>query len=188
MSLRHHSRMAHKAIPQQHRSNLAVARCNNATLKQLIRFGSNVAATSQSLDVNGPLLPGCKICQETDLFSSCRMQVFLGLSRAGVAEWSTAPCLLCATQMVMGLSPKPPPMLADMFADMWIEKAQLPCWPLYSQQVSHQRWISGIHCRQVTKHTSKGSTLALKPRGDVTRSPKRVSVAPRKGLVSKKLF
>ena len=53
MSLRHRSRMAHKAIPQQHHSDVAVARCNNATPKQLIRFGSG--ATSQSLDVNGPL-------------------------------------------------------------------------------------------------------------------------------------
>ena len=39
-------------------------------------------------------------------------------------------------------------------------------------------------------HTSqkayKGSTLTLKPRADITRSPKRVSVAPRKGLVSSK--
>ena len=47
-----------------------------------------------------------------------------------------------------------------------------PCWPLYSQQVSYRRWISGIHGTQVTKHTSEGSTLALKPKGDVIRSPK----------------
>ena len=53
MSLLHRSRMAHKAIPQRHPSDVAVARCNNATPKQLIRFGSDVAATSQSLDVNG---------------------------------------------------------------------------------------------------------------------------------------
>ena len=93
-------------------------------------------------------------------------------SQAGVAEWFTAPCLLCAAWMAMGSSPKPPPMLADTTAGMWIKKARLPCWPLYSQQVSHQRWISGIHCMQVTKHASKGSTLALKPREDITRSPK----------------
>ena len=43
---------------------------------------------------------------------------------------------------------------------------------LYSQQVSHQRWLSGIHCMQATKHASEGSTLALKPRGDVARSLK----------------
>ena len=93
-------------------------------------------------------------------------------SQAGVAEWSTVPYLLHAAQTVMGLSPKPPPILADISAGTWIEKAQLPCWPLYSQQVSHQRWISGIYCKQATKHTSEESTLALKPRGDVTRSPK----------------
>ena len=52
------------------------------------------------------------------------------------------------------------------------ERDRQPCWPLYSQQVSHQRWISGIHGMQATKHASKGSTLALKPRGDVIRSPK----------------
>ena len=63
-------------------------------------------------------------------------------------------------------------MLVDTSAGMWIEKARLPCWPVYSQQVSHQRWISGIHCTQATKNASEGSTLALKPRGDVTRSPK----------------
>ena len=52
------------------------------------------------------------------------------------------------------------------------EHDQLPCWLLYSQQVLHQRWISGIHGTQATKHASEGSTLALKPRGDVIRSPK----------------
>ena len=28
---------------------------------------------------------------------------------------------------IMGLSPKPPPMLVDMSTGMWIKKAQLPC-------------------------------------------------------------
>ena len=41
---------------------------------------------------------------------------------------------------------------------------------LYSQQVSHQRWIWEVNCMHVTKHTSEGSTLALKPRGDVHKS------------------
>ena len=48
---------------------------------------------------------------------------------------------------------------------------QLPYWPPRGQQVLHQRWISGICCAQARKHASEGSTLALKPRGDVTRSP-----------------
>ena len=52
-------------------------------------------------------------------------------SRAGVAEWFTAPC--CVR----------PPMLVDTSASTWIKKAWLPCWPLYSQQVLHQRWIWG---------------------------------------------
>ena len=37
-------------------------------------------------------------------------------------------------------------------------------WPSRGQQVSHQRWIWRIHCIQATK----GSTLALKPRANVT--------------------
>ena len=48
----------------------------------------------------------------------------------------------------------------------------LPCWLPRGQQVSHQRWIWGIHCAQARKHASKGSTLALKPRADITRNPK----------------
>ena len=40
------------------------------------------------------------------------------------------------------------------------------------QQMSHQRWIWGIHCTHVTNNASEGSILALKPRADVTRSPK----------------
>ena len=40
---------------------------------------------------------------------------------------------------------------------------------------------------QVRKHTSKGSTLALKPRADVTRSPKQwLLFAPQKGLMPSK--
>ena len=37
-------------------------------------------------------------------------------------------------------------------------------------------------------HGIRLPTLALKPRGDITRSPKRVSVSPQKGLMSSKLF
>ena len=48
-------------------------------------------------------------------------------SRAGVAEWYTAPYLLHVTRTAMGSSPEPPPMLADTSAGMWIKKAQLPC-------------------------------------------------------------
>ena len=97
-------------------------------------------------------------------------------SRSGRVVYSA----VLVAQMVVGSSPKPPPMLADMSAGVWIKKARLPCWPLYSQQVLHQRWISGIHCTQVTKHASEGSTLALKPRGDVARSPKQGYQCPTK--------
>ena len=51
----------------------------------------------------------------------------------------------------------------------WMKKAWLQCWPSRISQVSHQRCISGIHCAQVTKHTSGRSTLTLKPRPYVTR-------------------
>ena len=52
-----------------------------------------------------------------------------------------------------------------------VEKVQLPSWPPHSQLVLHQRRIWGIHCTQMTEHTSEGSILALKSRADVTRSP-----------------
>ena len=67
MSLRHRSRMAHKAIPQRHHSDVTVTRCNNATPKQLIRFWSDVEAMSQSLDVNGPLADFEKIAISLNL-------------------------------------------------------------------------------------------------------------------------
>ena len=47
--------------------------------------------------------------------------------QAGVAEWSTAPCLLCAAWMVVGSILKPPPMLTDTSAGTWVEKTWLPC-------------------------------------------------------------
>ena len=39
-------------------------------------------------------------------------------------------------------------MLVDISASMWIKKAPLQCWPLCSQQMSNQRWISGSHKRE----------------------------------------
>ena len=90
-----------------------------------------------------------------------------------------------AARTVIGSIPKPPPMLADMSAGTRIKKA----WPLYGQQVSHKRWISGFHCTHATKHTSEGSTLALKPRGDTTRSPTEGYQWPHeKDLCSPKIF
>ena len=59
-------------------------------------------------------------------------------------------------------------MLAHKYMDV---ATWLPCLLLKGQQVSHKRWIWGIHCMQVMKHASEGiTTLALKPRADVTRS------------------
>ena len=55
---------------------------------------------------------------------------------------------------------------------MLIKNAQLQCWPFRGEQVSHQRWIWRIHCTQARKYASDWSTLALKPRADINRSPK----------------
>ena len=56
---------------------------------------------------------------------------------------------------------------------MWKKMARLPCWPSRGRQVQHQRWISGnmlrVHLHQVW---IKLPTLALKPRGNFTRSLK----------------
>ena len=84
------------------------------------------------------------------------------------------------------LNPKRPPMLADMSAGMLIKKTRLSCWPPYSQQVSDQRQIWGITYRQ---KASMKSTLALKPRVDITRSPKQGYQWPyEKNLCPPKLF
>ena len=53
-----------------------------------------------------------------------------------------------------------------MHVDTWSANT----WSPRGQQVSHQRWIWGIHCTQATKHVSQGSTLAFKLRADVIRS------------------
>ena len=68
--------------------------------------------------------------------------------------------------------------------------ARRPCWLPRGKQVSHQRWIWGIHHTQAMKqHTSERSTLALKLRAAVTTSPKTgVSVAQEKGLMSFNIF
>ena len=74
-----------------------------------------------------------------------------------------------ATQTVVGLIPS-----LNLHQCLWtilqvLKKAWLLCWPLYSQQVSHHKWIWGPH---KWESMQKGSTLALKPRADITRSPK----------------
>ena len=64
----------------------------------------------------------------------------------------------------------------------------LPCWPSRGRQMSQQRWIWGIHCMQVRKQASKGSTLVLKAMADVTESSKQGLSGPTKGLMSSKIF
>ena len=65
-----------------------------------------------------------------------------------------------------------PPMLVHTSASTLVLMTRLPCWLPRGQQVSHQMWIWGIDYTQAMKHASKGSIVALKPREDVTRSPK----------------
>ena len=66
------------------------------------------------------------------------------------------------------------------------ETAQLPYWPLRGQLVTHQRWIRGIYCTQVTKHASEGSP-GFETQGNVTRTG--VSVrGPTKRLMSSQKF
>ena len=58
----------------------------------------------------------------------------------------------------------------------------LPCWPPRGQQVLRQMWFCGIH-----RTHARGSTLALKPRADVTRSSKQGISDYTKRLMSSKL-
>ena len=67
-------------------------------------------------------------------------------------EWPSG----LAAQMVTdgcGFEPKikPPPMLTNMSVSKRIEKAWLPCWPLYSQQVLHHAEVN-LRITQVRKH------------------------------------
>ena len=55
---------------------------------------------------------------------------------------------------------------------------------LCGKQLLPQRWIWGIHCMEATKHASARSTLALKLRVDVIRSPKQGYQWPHKKYLS----
>ena len=105
---------------------------------------------------------------------------------AGVAEWYTVPCLLCAAWTVVGLRPKSPQMLADTSAGMWIKKAQLHCWSLHSQQVLQPE--VNLRITQVRKH-AKGLHSGFESKGRCHQKSKTgVSVAPQTGLMSSKKF
>ena len=80
-----------------------------------------------------------------------------------VAEWIA--CLLA----VWGVSQSSPGILPLLHACR--ECDLLPCWLSRGQQVSHQRWIWA---------RDPGFILALKPRADVTRSPKQGYQWPQK--------
>ena len=81
--------------------------------------------------------------------------------------------------------PEPPAILVETSASTWIEKARLPCWPLYSQQVLHQRWIWGAHKRE----SMQGIHPGFEPQGRCHQKSKTgVSVVSQKGLMSSKNF
>ena len=62
-----------------------------------------------------------------------------------------------------------------LITGMWKRLAQQPCCLRRGQQVSHKRWISGnvLHVH-LFQEWIRLRTLSLKPKGDVTRSPKEV--------------
>ena len=85
------------------------------------------------------------------------------------------------TRHTGGCAREPSPMPVDTSASMWIKKAWLPCWPLYSQQVLHQRWIWGSH---KWENMQKGIYPGFETQGRHHQKSKTgVSVAPRKGLM-----
>ena len=101
---------------------------------------------------------------------------FLYSSRAGVDEWYTAQCSRHRRSWVWALvRPRPPPMLADTSASMWIKCNA----DLYTVSGCYTRGESKDHTGK--KAHKKGSNLALIPRADVTRSPQQ----EKKFLISK---
>ena len=72
----------------------------------------------------------------------------------------------------------------DASASMSIKKARLPCWPLYSQQVSHQRWIWGSHRRENTQGIKSG----LETQGRCHQSPKQGISCPTKRTCPPKIY
>ena len=63
---------------------------------------------------------------------------------------------------------------------MWIKSACLPCWPPYSQQVLHQRWIWGSHRQESIQGMHHDFEIQGKHH---QKSQTGVSVVPQKGLV-----
>ena len=88
-------------------------------------------------------------------------KIKLILCRAGVAQMVWAHTVLHIWSRVRG-----PPMLVDLhkYID---QKHSVPLLTSSGQQALHQR--NPLH---TGKYASQGSTLALKPRADITRSPK----------------
>ena len=75
-------------------------------------------------------------------------------------------------------------------ASMWVKVAQLPCWHRRSAGVAPE--VNLRNSTQARKYASE-STLALKPRADITRSPKQGYQWPHKKdmcppKIKKKMF
>ena len=103
-----------------------------------------------------------------------------------MAEWFTVPCLLHVAQTVMGWNPEPPPMLADMSEGARGSKG-LAAMLTSMQSAGVAPEVNLRNSAQAKKHASEKSTLALKPRADVTRNPKQgYQWPPRKKLMSSK--
>ena len=90
----------------------------------------------------------------------------LALCRAGVAKWFTA---LCCSMCRHGL--EPPLMLVDTCsASTWIKQGLAAM--LTSVRLAGVTPEVNLRITQVREHTSKGIYPCLKPRADITRSPK----------------
>ena len=74
-------------------------------------------------------------------------------------------------------------------------RTQLNCWTIHQVDLYHVTFFFLIFWKKFKVQISRTSpqsankaepTLAVKPRGDITRGPKRVSVVPQRGLMSSK--
>ena len=86
-----------------------------------------------------------------------------------MAKWYTAPCLLRAGRMVMGSSPGP-----NLHQCLWtrLQVCGLKRLGHHADLYTVSRCRPRGESENQRENASKGSTLTLKPRADVTRSPK----------------
>ena len=87
--------------------------------------------------------------------------------------------VLHAALTVLGSSPKPPPMLGDMSQVHGSKGLAVMLTSIQSAGVTPEV-VNLINSMQTRKCGSENSTLALKPRADITRSPKQAYQWPNK--------